>query len=78
MATTFERVQDTIIEQIGMDSSRVIPDANLFDDLGFDSLDCVEMIMTLENDFDVEIADEKAEEVQTVEDVVNLLDRLAD
>lgn len=80
MATVFERVRDLIVEQLGVDASQVRPDANLVDDLNADSLDLVELIMSMEEEFSrgggkVEIEDEDAEKILTVQDAVDYLKR---
>tara|TARA_B100001248_G_C27392780_1_gene463473 strand:+ start:1739 stop:1975 length:237 start_codon:yes stop_codon:yes gene_type:complete len=62
-----------IVEQLGVDEDRVKEEASFIDDLGADSLDIVELIMTMEEKFDVEIPDEEAEKLRTVGDVSNYL-----
>ena len=64
-----ERIRDLVAEQLGVDSSELKPDANIVEDLGADSLDVVEMVMAIEEAFDIEIADEDAEAMRTVGDV---------
>ena len=63
------RVRALMAEQLGVDSSEMKPEANILEDLGADSLDVVEMVMALEDAFDIEIADEDAESMRTVGDV---------
>ena len=73
-ATTFERVQAIIVEQLGVESSDVTMDANFRDDLEADSLDLVELIMAFEEEFGGEISDEQAQDINTVGDAVRHLD----
>ena len=61
-----ERVKKIIVEQLGVDSNEVNPQAHFVNDLGADSLDTVELVMALEEEFDTEIPDEQAEKIQTV------------
>ena len=70
MASVEERVKHIIVEQLGVDEEEVKPEAKFVDDLGADSLDIVELIMALEEEYDVEIPDEDAEKIQTVQDVI--------
>lgn len=78
MTTIFERVKKVIMEQLGVDEAEVVPSANFIDDLGADSLDLVELIMSLEEEFSdssrkVEIPDEDAEKIVTVQDAVDYI-----
>ena len=78
MAAIFERVKKIIVEQLGVDDEEVVPSANFVDDLGADSLDLVELIMSLEEEFSdssqkIEIPDEDAEKIVTVQDTVDYL-----
>ena len=74
-ADTFERVKEIIIEQLSVDKpEEVIPEASFIDDLGADSLDQVELVMALEEEFDIEIPDEEAEKITTVQAVVDYID----
>lgn len=67
------KVRDIIVEQLGVDADRVKPEASFIDDLGADSLDIVELVMAMEEEFDVEIPDEDAEKLKTVQDVTSYL-----
>lgn len=67
----FEKIKEIIVEQLGVDESDVNMDSSFTDDLGADSLDLVELIMALEEEFDMEIPDEDAENIKTVADAVN-------
>ena len=78
MATVFERVKRIVVEQLGADDKDVVPSASFVDDLGADSLDLVELIMSLEEEFSnpsrkVEIPDEDAQKIITVQDVIDYL-----
>jgi acyl carrier protein len=61
------------MEQLGVDENQITPEASFVDDLGADSLDTVELVMAFEEEFDVEIPDEDAEKIRTVQDVINYL-----
>jgi len=66
----FEKVKTIIVEQLGISEADVTPDASFVEDLGADSLDVVELIMALEEEFDLKITDEEAEKIATVRDAV--------
>ena len=67
------RVTELIVEQLGVSKAEAVPKASFIDDLGADSLDIVELVMSLEEEFDIEIPDEDAEKIQTIDDVVSYL-----
>ncbi len=69
----FEKVKGIIVEQLGVTESSVTMEASFIDDLGADSLDIVELVMALEEEFDIEIPDADAEKVATVSDVVEYI-----
>ena len=69
----FDRVQEIIVEQLGVSDDAVTSDSSFIDDLGADSLDIVELIMALEEEFDLEIPDTDAEKIVTVGDVVEYI-----
>ena len=73
MADVFERVKGIIVEQLDVDEEQVTLEASFADDLDADSLDVVELVMELEDEFDMEIADEEAEKIATVGDAVNYI-----
>lgn len=73
MAAIQEKVKAIIVDQLGVSESDVTPDAHFVDDLGADSLDTVELVMKFEEDFDIEIPDEDAEKIQTVQDAVDYI-----
>ncbi len=66
-----KRVKEIIVEQLGVEEEQVTPEASFIDDLGADSLDTVELIMAIEEEFDVEIPDEEAEKIITVKDAIS-------
>ncbi len=68
-----EKVNNIVAEKLGVDRAEVTPDAVFIDDLGADSLDLVELIMAMEEEFGFEIADEDAEKLRTVGDVINFI-----
>ena len=70
MSTVFERVSKVIVDRLGVDESEVKLEASFRDDLGADSLDVVELVMELEDAFDMEISDEDAEKIATVGDAI--------
>lgn len=69
----FEKVKDIIVEQLGVDEGEINMEASFIDDLGADSLDIVELIMALEEEFDLEIPDKEAEKITTVGDAVEYI-----
>ncbi len=71
--TVERRVIEIIVEQLGVGEDEVTPEASFIDDLGADSLDLVELIMAMEEEFGLEISDEDAEKIQTVQDVINYI-----
>ena len=78
MTTVFERLKGMVVEQLGVEEAEVVPSASFVDDLGADSLDLVELIMSLEEEFStpsqkIEIPDEDAEKIITVQDAIDFL-----
>jgi acyl carrier protein len=71
--TVERRVIEIIVEQLGVGEDEVTPEASFIDDLGADSLDLVELIMAMEEEFGLEISDEEAEKIQTVQDVITYI-----
>ncbi|HOE57855.1 MAG TPA: acyl carrier protein [Bacillota bacterium] len=69
----FEKVQEKVAEQLGIEADEVLLESSFIDDLGADSLDIVELLMALEEEFDIEIPDEEAEKLSTVGDVVDYI-----
>lgn len=70
----FERVRDILVEQLDVEESIVTMESSITDDLGADSLDIVDLVMTLEDEFDTEIPDEEIESIKTVGDVVKYIE----
>ena len=68
-----ERVKQIVADQLGVDEADVIPTASFVDDLGADSLDLVELIMAMEEEFDISIPDEDAEKIATVQDAIDYI-----
>jgi acyl carrier protein len=78
VATVFERVRALIVDQLGVEEDQVVPNASFVDDLNADSLDLVELIMSIEEEFSkdgapVEISDEDAEKIQSVQDAIDFI-----
>ena len=73
MASVEQRVKDIIIEQLGVDPEQVTNEASFVDDLGADSLDTVELVMALEEAFEIDIPDEDAEKIQTVQQAIDYI-----
>ena len=81
MATIFERLKKIVVEQLGVEEDEVVPSASFVDDLGADSLDLVELIMSLEEEFSnpshkLEIPDEDAENIITIQDAIDYIKNL--
>ncbi len=75
MAATVEtRIKEIVCEQLGVSDQEVTPQASFIDDLGADSLDIVELVMALEEEYEMEISDEDAEKIKTVQDVVTYIE----
>ncbi|OGQ33807.1 MAG: acyl carrier protein [Deltaproteobacteria bacterium RIFCSPHIGHO2_12_FULL_43_9] len=74
MATVEERVKNIIVDQLGVETNTVKPDSKFIDDLGADSLDIVELVMAMEEEFGLEISDEDAEKIRTVQDVIKYIE----
>lgn len=70
---TFEKVKAVMAEQLGVDEDQITPQARIVDDLGADSLDVVEFVMALEEEFEIEIPDEEAEKIATVQAAVDYI-----
>ncbi len=70
----FEKVKGILVEQLDVEGSLVTPEANIIDDLGADSLDIVDLVMTLEDEFDTEIAEDEIESLRTVGDIVKYIE----
>lgn len=75
--STFDRVVELISSQLGIDKSKVTPDAEIISGLGADSIDVFEMIMALEDELGIEVPEEKVQTLKTVQDVIDLIDNKA-
>ncbi|MCX7123174.1 MAG: acyl carrier protein [Gammaproteobacteria bacterium] len=73
MSSIDERVKTIVVEQLGVKAEQVVPEASLIDDLGADSLDTVELVMALEEEFETEIPDEDAEKIRTVGQIMEYI-----
>lgn len=71
----FDRIVEMIVEKLGVEPEEVTPEASFIDDLGADSLDIVELIMDIEDEFELEIPDEDAERISTVQEAVNYIEK---
>jgi acyl carrier protein len=69
-----QRVKDIVVEQLGVKPEQVVPSAKFIEDLGADSLDTVELVMALEEEFGIEVPDEQAEKLQSVGDVIKYVE----
>lgn len=73
MSDVVKRVKEIVAEQLSVEEAQVVAEASFMDDLGADSLDTVELVMALEEEFDIEIPDEDAEKIQTVQDAIDYI-----
>ena len=76
-SSTYDRLKKIVVEQLGVDEEEVKPESSFVDDLNADSLDLVELIMSLEEEFGAEISDEDAERIRTVQDAVDYVEEKA-
>jgi len=74
MSDTFEKISEVIADKLGVEPSKITPEAKFVEDLGADSLDTVELVMQLEDEFNLEIPDEEAEKLTTVSAVVEYIE----
>lgn len=77
MSNIQERVTDIVVEQLGLERDKVRPESKFVDDLGADSLDTVELVMALEEEFDIEIPDEEAEKITSLKDAIAYVEQNA-
>lgn len=70
----FEKIKKMVSKELNVEEGKVTLETNFVDDLGADSLDAIELIMTVENEFDISISDEEAQTIQTVKDIVALIE----
>ncbi len=71
--STIDKVIEVVIDKLGVEEDKIVPDASFVDDLGADSLDTVELVMAFEEEFEIEIPDEEAEGIQTVKNAVDYI-----
>ncbi len=76
MATVEDRVKNIVVQQLGVKDDEVNTSSSFVDDLGADSLDTVELVMAFEEEFDIEIQDEDAEKIQTIQDAVSYIEQV--
>tara|TARA_Y100001936_G_scaffold233668_1_gene259822 strand:- start:90 stop:323 length:234 start_codon:yes stop_codon:yes gene_type:complete len=74
MSEVTEKVKAIVVEHLGVDEDKVVPSASFIDDLGADSLDTVELVMAFEEEFGIEIPDDAAEKITTVQDAVTFIE----
>ena len=74
MSDISERVKKIVVEHLGVEESKVVNTASFIDDLGADSLDTVELVMAFEEEFEIEIPDDAAEKIQTIQDAINFIE----
>ncbi|NBO18504.1 MAG: acyl carrier protein [Proteobacteria bacterium] len=77
MSDIAERVKKIVVEHLGVDEAKVVPEASFIDDLGADSLDTVELVMAFEEEFSIEIPDDAAEKILTLQDAINYIQQHA-
>jgi len=75
MSETAEKVKKIVVEHLGVEEAKVTPEASFIDDLGADSLDTVELVMAFEEAFGVEIPDDAAEKIQTVQNAIDFIEK---
>ena len=73
--TAEDKIKKMIADKLGVDLSEVVPEASFVDDLGADSLDLVELVMSMEEEFDIDISDEDAEKIVTVKDAIDYINK---
>ena len=74
MSDTADRVKKIVVEHLGVDEDKVVDNASFIDDLGADSLDTVELVMAFEEEFEIEIPDDAAEKIQTINDAIDFIE----
>ncbi|MGE0753638.1 MAG: acyl carrier protein [Alphaproteobacteria bacterium] len=77
MSGIAERVKKIVVEHLGVEEAKVVPEASFIDDLGADSLDTVELVMAFEEEFNIEIPDDAAEKILTLQDAINYIENNA-
>ncbi len=69
-----DKIREIVVDQLGVSAEEVVPEATFIDDLGADSLDIVELVMAIEEEFGLEIADDDAEKIQSIQDAITYVD----
>mgnify|MGYP002522704577 FL=1 len=72
---TFDKIKELLVEKLGVSADKIKPESEIIKDLGADSLDLVEMLLTLEETFGITVSDEQTENISTVQDIVDLIDK---
>ena len=75
--SVLEKVTEIVVEQLGVNADQVKPEAKLVEDLGADSLDAVELVMAIEEEFNLEVPDEEAEKLQSIQDILSYIEKEA-
>ena len=75
--TIFERVQKLIAQELNISKDKITEESHLFDDLNFDSLDSVQIVLELENVFDIDVTDDEIDNIKTIKDIVELVENLS-
>ena len=75
--TNIERIKNIISEELRIDKDKIVPEAHVFDDLNFDSLDSVQVVLEIEKEFDIEARDDEIDGIQTVQDIIDLVENLS-
>jgi acyl carrier protein len=75
--TIFERVQKLIAQELNISKDKITEESHLFDDLNFDSLDSVQIVLELEQEFDIEVSDDEIDNTRTVKDILDLIENLS-
>ena len=74
MSEIQDHVKKIVVDHLGIDEAKVVPEAKFIDDLGADSLDTVELVMAFEEEFEIEIPDDAAEKIQTIKDAIDFIE----
>ena len=74
MSEIQDQVKKIVVDHLGIDEAKVVPEAKFIDDLGADSLDTVELVMAFEEEFEIEIPDDAAEKIQTIKDAIDFIE----
>jgi|TARA_A100001011_G_scaffold157635_2_gene166146 acyl carrier protein len=75
--SNLDRIKDIISEELRLDVSNITPESHVVNDLNFDSLDSVQIVLELEQEFDIEVSDDEIDNIQTVQDIIDLVENLS-